>query len=94
MIGLLLFAEQIDSHRQIIVLPPRHLDVLVAQHGERAGDAPPRRVRHDHLVDIAALGGDEGRQEAVLVFLGTGGDLVGVADVGARICCNPAALPG
>jgi hypothetical protein len=24
---------------------------------------------HDHLVDIAALGRDEGRQEAVLVFL-------------------------
>ena len=37
----------------------RHVDVLVLQHRQRAGDALAGRVRHDHIVDIAALGGDE-----------------------------------
>src|SRR5262245_65529099 len=40
------------SHRQVIVLPRRHLHLLAAQHGERADDAGARRVRHDHVVDI------------------------------------------
>ena len=31
-----------------------------------------------------ALGGDERRKETVLVFLGAGGDLAGIADVGAE----------
>src|ERR1700676_4803562 len=45
------------SQRQIIVLLHRHLDMLVLQHRQRPGDAPPRRVRHDDVVDAAALGG-------------------------------------
>src|SRR5262249_168843 len=57
-----------DSQRQIVVLARRHLDLLATQHGERAGDAAPGRVREDHFVDIAALGGDEGREKALLVF--------------------------
>ena len=48
------------SHRQIIVLARRHLHALAAQHRERARDARAGRVRHDHVVDIAALGGGEG----------------------------------
>ena len=67
-----------SSHRQIVVLLRRHLDLLVTQHGEGAGQPPPRRARHDHLVDVAALGGHERRQEAVLVFLGTRRDLFGI----------------
>ena len=58
--------------------------MLVPQHRQRARNAAPRRVRHDHVVDIAALGGDERRQKPVLVFLGARGDLVFVADVGAE----------
>ena len=44
-----------------------------------------RRVcmRHDHVVDEAALGGDEGVGEAGLVFGGALGDLVLVAQFGA-----------
>jgi hypothetical protein len=45
------------SHRQIIVLLPRHLDMLILQHRQRAGEPPPRGVRHDDVVDSAALGG-------------------------------------
>ena len=40
---------------------------LVPQHGERAKAG---RVRQDNLVDIAAFGGHERRQEARLVLLG------------------------
>jgi hypothetical protein len=36
-----------------------------------------RRVRHDHLVEEAALGGDEGIGEALLVVLDAGLDLLG-----------------
>src|SRR5665213_174988 len=70
--------------RQIVVLARRHIHLLALEHGERARDAAARRVRHDDVVDIAALGGDEGRQKAVLIFLGARGDLVLVADVGAK----------
>jgi hypothetical protein len=45
-------------------------DLLVLQHLEGARDAALARVRHDHLVDIAALGGDERVGEAVFVVLG------------------------
>ena len=48
-----------DLQRQIVVLPRRHLDMLVPQHRQRAGEPFARRVRHDHIVDIAALGGDD-----------------------------------
>jgi hypothetical protein len=37
-------------------------------------------VRHDDVVDIAAFGGDERRQEAVLVFLGARGDCFGMSE--------------
>ena len=66
------------------MLPSRHLHGLAAQHGERAGDARARGVRHDHVVDVAALGGDERREEALLVFAGARGNLFRVADVGAE----------
>ena len=46
--------------RNVVVLLPGILQVLVAQHPERARHAAAGRMRHDHLVDIAALGGDEG----------------------------------
>src|SRR5665213_4040948 len=55
----------LNSQRQIIVLPAWHLDLLALEHGQRARDAAEGRVRHDDVVDIAALGGDEGRQKAV-----------------------------
>src|SRR5215831_17822686 len=74
---------QSPSERKIVVLSCRHLHSLASQHRERLGDAPARDTRHDHVVDIAALGGGEGREEAILVFLGAGGDLLGVADIGA-----------
>src|SRR6478672_2617644 len=79
-VGMISF-RGISSHRQIVVLSFRHLHGLALQHRQRAGDPPPRRVRHDHVVDVAALGGDEGRQEALLVFLGPRRDLFDVADV-------------
>jgi hypothetical protein len=47
------------------MLAPPHLHLLPAQHRQRAGDARPRRLRHDHVVDIAALYSDEGRQERI-----------------------------
>ncbi len=72
------------SQRNIIVLLPRILELLVAQHGQRPRDALARRMRHDHLVDIAALGGDEGRQKALLIFGRTLGDLGRIVDIGAE----------
>src|SRR5947207_8869316 len=58
-VGMMAFRD-ISSHRQIVVLPLRHLHGLALQHRQRAGNPPPRRMRHDHVVDVAALGGDEG----------------------------------
>src|SRR5262249_21514806 len=49
-----------ESERKIIVLPCRHLHSLAPQHRERLGDAGARGARHDHVVDIATLGGGEG----------------------------------
>src|SRR5580765_5759440 len=40
--------------RDVVVLFPRVLQLLVAQHRERAGEAPARRRRLDHVVDKAA----------------------------------------
>src|SRR6266576_2482426 len=51
---------QSPSERKIIVLPCRHLHSLAPQHRERLGDAGARGARHDHVVDIAALGGGKG----------------------------------
>ncbi len=58
--------------------------MLVPQHRQRPRDPSPGRVRHDDVVDIAALGGDERRQETVLVFLGARGDRFGVPDIAAE----------
>ena len=49
------------SQRNVVVFLPGVLELLVAQHGEGARKALAGRVRHDHLIDIAAFGGDEGR---------------------------------
>jgi hypothetical protein len=38
-------------------------------------------VRYDDVIDVAALGGDERRQEAVLILSGARGDRLGVADI-------------
>src|SRR5580658_6636245 len=72
-------AMTLPSNRQIIVLPSRHLHRLAAQHGQRPRNARAGGARHDDVVDIAAFGGDERRQEPFLVFLGALGDLVGIA---------------
>ncbi len=61
-----------------------HLDMLILEHRERPCDPSPCRVRQDDVVDIAALGGDEGRQEAVFVFLGARGDFLRVRHVSAE----------
>jgi ubiquinol-cytochrome c reductase iron-sulfur subunit len=57
-----------NSQRNVVVLLPGVLQLLVAEHVERARDALARGVRLDHIVDIAALGRHERGQEAVLVF--------------------------
>lgn len=53
--------ERKSSHRQIVVLPPRHFHLLAAQHGEHAGDPAAGRVWHDHVVDRAAHGNQRAR---------------------------------
>src|SRR5438105_14865767 len=67
--------------RDVAVLLPDLRYLLVAQHAQRAGDAPPRGMRPDHVIDIAAARGDKRIEETVLVFLGARGDLLLVADV-------------
>jgi len=59
----------------------RFLPAASPAHGRRAAAGG---VRHDDIVDVAALGGDERREETVLVFLGAGGDLAGITNVGAK----------
>src|SRR5512137_2514854 len=56
------------SERDVAVLAPRVLQLLVAQHRQRAADALARLVRLDHVVDVAAAAGDERVGEAVLVL--------------------------
>ena len=41
-------------------------------------------MRHDDVIYITALGGDEGGEKPLLVFLGAGGDLFRIADIGAE----------
>ena len=57
--------------RNIAVLAPGILQFLVAQHGERAADAGPGGVGHDHVVDEAARAGDERVGEFLPVLLGS-----------------------
>src|SRR5882672_8111621 len=47
------------SQRNVPVLAPRIVDLLVAQHHERTADSLARLVRLDHVVDVAARAGDE-----------------------------------
>ena len=49
-----------SSQRHVVVFLRRDFHLLVAQHGEGSGDPAARCMRHDHVVDVAALGGDEG----------------------------------
>ena len=63
------------------MLLPRVLQALVPQLPQPQRDPPPRRMRVDHLVDEALARRHERVGEAVFVFLGPFGDLVGVADV-------------
>ena len=41
-------------------------------------------MRHDHVVDVAALGRNERREETVLVFLGARRDLLFIPDIGTK----------
>src|SRR4030042_6158269 len=69
------------SERDVAVLAPRVLDLLVVQHRERAAYPLARLVRHDDVVDVAAAAGDERVGELLAVFLGALGDLLRIADV-------------
>ena len=61
------------------MLLPRIFELLIAQLAKAHRDAPPGRVRHDHLVDEALARGDEGVGEALFIFGGALGNLGGVA---------------
>ena len=63
--------------RNIVMLFPRVLELLVAQLAQAHGHPPPGRMRHDHLVDEAHARGHEWVGEALLIFLGVLGDLLG-----------------
>src|SRR6516164_4468238 len=81
---LLLFANDARGlQRDVVVLLPRVLELLVAQHLERPGDALARAVRHDHLVDIAAFRRHERVGEALLIVVDALLDLGLVAKLGA-----------
>src|SRR5688500_11706746 len=69
--------------RDVVVLLPGILELLVAQHGERAREPPARVARHDHVVDEAAASGDEGGGEFLAIFLGARLDLLGVPQLRA-----------
>src|SRR5690606_249389 len=69
------------SKRNIVVLLPWILQLLVAKKTKGAGNAGPRRMRHDDFIDVAALGRDEGRQETFLVHAGMLRDPLGVGNI-------------
>src|SRR5437764_15095600 len=73
-----------SSQRDVVVLLPRVCELLVAQHGERAAEAPAGVGRLDHIVDEAAAGGDERVGEFLPVFLRARLDRGGVGEVGAE----------
>src|SRR5262245_10280945 len=70
--------------RDVVVLLPGILELLVAQHGEGAAEAAAGAVRHDDVVDEATRARDEGVGELGAVLLGALRDLRGIADVGAE----------
>ena len=47
------------------MLLDRQFHLLVTQHRQGAGETAAGGVRHDDVVDVAALGGDERRQASV-----------------------------
>src|SRR5258706_15135011 len=76
-------APSAHSKRDIIVLFPWVIDLLVAQHGKAAADPAPRGMGHDDIVDEAAGTSDKGCGELCVVFLGSLGNFFRVADIGA-----------
>src|SRR5438094_8023443 len=62
--GYALLTHPTDSQRQIVVLLRRRFHLLVLQHRQRPRDPLAGRMRHDDVVDVAALGCNEGRQAA------------------------------
>src|SRR5437660_11883599 len=72
----------VRSQGYVAVLAPRVLELLGLERGERAAHPTPRAVRHDHVVDEAAIGRHERVGELLAIFLGALGDLGGVADIG------------
>src|SRR3546814_866420 len=69
------------SERNVVVLLPRVLELLVAQHGEGPADAAAGVARLDDVVEIAARCRHEGVGELLPVLLGARLDLRGVAQV-------------
>src|SRR4029078_3225870 len=54
--------------RDVAVLAPGVLDLLVAQHRERPADPPAGLVGHDHVVEKAAVPGDKRIRELLAVL--------------------------
>src|SRR5688572_28535767 len=80
--GVMLTAN--PSQRNVPVLAPRVLELLGLERLQRLADPSPRAVRHDHVIDEAAIGGDEGIGELLAILLGARRDLGRIADVGAE----------
>ncbi len=60
------------------------VELLAAQHGERAAQPAPGVARQDHVVDKAAARRDERIGEFLAIFLGARLDRRGVAEIGAK----------
>ena len=52
-------SQRPSSQRNVAMLAPRILELLGLERRQRPADPPARAVRHDHVVDEAAIGGDE-----------------------------------
>jgi len=52
------------------MLAPRVLELLGLERGQRPADPTTRAVRHDHVVDEAAIGRHERIGELLAIFLG------------------------
>src|ERR1044071_9175485 len=68
-------ADSWASERNVIVLLPRILELLVAKLAQPHRHPLPGRMRHDHLVDEAHARGHERVGEALFIFAGVLGDL-------------------
>src|SRR5438477_8709428 len=62
------------SQRDVAVLAPRVVELLVAEHRQRPAQALAGLVGQDHVVDEAAVAGDERVGELLPVLLLAGGD--------------------